>query len=79
VRIFLGFFLELLQTVVGWRFELFISFLFYNASRWMGDSSGVFRWSGPGHHCFGGRVHVYSNRQCYLILILIYLMADEVD
>lgn len=36
VRIFLRFFLELLQTVVGWRFELFISFLFYNASRWMG-------------------------------------------
>lgn len=35
---FLGFSLELLETVMDWRFEslsLFL-FLFYNASRWMG-------------------------------------------
>jgi hypothetical protein len=40
--------LELVETVVGWRLKLFVSFLFLQCIKMDGDSSGVFRWSGSG-------------------------------
>lgn len=53
---FLRFSLELLETVMAWRFEShsFVSFPVLQCIKMDGDSNGVFRWSGPGRHCFGG-------------------------
>ena len=50
-----------LDTVVGWRFEiLFFSIPVLQCIKMDGNSSGVFRWSGPGHH-------LVSKDKCILI------------